>query len=197
MASCCISFLFDQYHSGGWLNKTGRQSAVLISHSYSCCSARAFVRVALMENNNCSEWHVLLIFRPSCYLSFALLHVLFRAEWLPHRYVCGDERRRENYFRSLKKFLIRNRLVEFRGSAGPIGNVWASRRALFTLLKHYVAHVILDGTEKLIFQFVARSAQTHVKLFRCRNIFFDWNELHETQANEAGRKTDIGSAFCN
>lgn len=136
VASCCISFLFDQYRSGGWLNKTGRQSVVLISHSYSCCSARAFVRVALMENNNCSERHVLLIFRPSCYRSFALLHVPLRAEWLSHRYVCGDERRRENYFQSLKKFLIRNRLVEFRGSTCPIGNFGASQRALLTFSKH-------------------------------------------------------------
>lgn len=101
VATCCISFLFDQYRSGWRLNKTGRQSAVLISHSYSCCSARAFVSGALMENNNCPEWHVLLIFRPSCYRSFALLHVPLRAEWFSHRYVCGDDRRRENYFRSL------------------------------------------------------------------------------------------------
>jgi hypothetical protein len=76
MASHYIEVLFDQYCSQCLPSKTDKQLTSQSFHCCSCCSsARALLKDSLMENNNCFEWHVLLIFHLNSYRSFALPHV--------------------------------------------------------------------------------------------------------------------------
>lgn len=75
MASHYICLLFDQYRWQCLPCKMDKQLTSPFFHCCSCYSARASLKGSLMENNNCFEWHVLLIFHLNSYRSFALLHV--------------------------------------------------------------------------------------------------------------------------
>lgn len=74
MVSHYICFLFDQYCWQCLPCKMDKQLTSPFFHCCSCYSARASLKGSLMENNNCFEWHVLLIFHLNSYRSFALLH---------------------------------------------------------------------------------------------------------------------------
>jgi hypothetical protein len=84
MASHYICFLFDQYRWQCLPCKMDKQLAALFFH---CCNwyfARALLKGSVMENNNCFEWHVLLIFHLNSYRSFVSPHVPSWPVWLFH-----------------------------------------------------------------------------------------------------------------